>query len=93
MLPYIGIDPCLSLFPVFVSGGEPFDENMETISLEDEDNIGTVVYGKNGRAGNKNMYGPNHAVISNCPPPNVTYNGSLLSSGEVKYLLLLEMIY
>jgi hypothetical protein len=65
---------------------------METENAEFVDNLGAVKYGENDHAGNNNIYGPNHAVMSNCPPPNVTYNGSLLSSGEVKYPLTLPMI-
>ena len=34
-----------------------------------------------------NLDGLGPGVMPNCPPPNVTYNGSLLSSGEVKLLV------
>lgn len=74
-----------------ISGGGPNDGNMETENAQFGNNLGVVKYDEHDHTVNNNIYGPSHAVMPNCPPPNVTYNGSLLSSGEVIYHLNFPM--
>ena len=68
----------------FVVAGQPIKENLETVDREAVDNLEHVNFDETDYKINKNVDGLGPGVTLNCPPPNVTYNGSLLSSGEVK---------
>ena len=60
------------------SVGEPFKESWEIVNEDTLDNVGVIPDGPSLNTGDVSA-----GFMPNCPPPNVTYNGSLLSSDEV----------
>ena len=58
--------------------GEPFKESWEIVNEEILDKAVVIPDGPSLNTGDVSP-----GFMPNCPPPNVTYNGSLLSSDEV----------
>ena len=58
--------------------GEPFKESWETVNEDTLTNVGVIPDVPSLNTGDVST-----GFMPNCPPPNVTYNGSLLSSDEV----------
>ena len=69
----------------FFADGDVIHKTLETVSEEEVDKLGghdqfdhTGIYGMD-----RNLESLNQDFMPNCPQPNITYNGSLLSSGKV----------
>ena len=63
-----------------ISDGDPINKSLETIN---EDEI--EKHGIHNNFDKTGIYGMDRSeLMPSCPQPNVTYNGSLLSSGKVR---------
>ena len=66
--------------------GDPLKDNLETIHEEAVDNLGNINHNQNEDTIDTESNILTQGGLPNCPAPNITYNGSLLSSGEVFFL-------
>ena len=66
--------------------GDPLKDNLETIHEEAVDNLGHINHNQNEDTIDTESNILTQGGLPNCPAPNITYNGSLLSSGEVFFL-------
>ena len=69
-----------------ISDGDQIHNSLEIVNQEEIDKHGS--HNNFDKAG---IYGMDrNELMPSCPQPNVTYNGSLLSSGKVKNSNLLK---
>ena len=65
--------------------GDRIHNSLEIVNQEEIDK-----HGENNNFDKTGIYGMDRSeLMPSCPQPNVTYNGSLLSSGKVKMIISL----
>ena len=77
----------------FLLAGDPLKDNLETIHEEAVDNLGHINHNQNEDTIDTESNILTQGGLPNCPAPNITYNGSLLSSGEVFFLRSQKKIF